>query len=163
MCLTIAKYYNCRQWKFPTQDILWKLSRPENNRNGWARAPTITLPVPVGGYLFGRDSCASVCGSVRLWVHQAKWSDLWTSLFTITNGSRTKRRKKYRQQTNKQWCDLVLFKWRPKCSLTVPISPSDRPFWSLKVKDQREGRAKCRNRFFFGRNSAAHGLIYYYY
>lgn len=42
MCLTIAKYYNCRQWKFPTQDILWKLSRPENNRNGWARAPTIT-------------------------------------------------------------------------------------------------------------------------
>ena len=30
----------------------------------------------------------------------------WTSLFT-TNGSRNKRRKKYRQQTNKQWCDLT--------------------------------------------------------
>ena len=32
---------------------------------------------------------------------------LRTSLFT-TNGRRNKRRKKYEQQTNKQWCDLTI-------------------------------------------------------
>ena len=40
------------------------------------------------------------------WYCNTELTNLWTSLFT-TSGSRNKRRK-YRQQTNKQWCDLTI-------------------------------------------------------